>query len=487
MPASLRWQIVLTMSTVVLITVASVVVVTRSVSLAQVSDRANAAVEQELEEFRRFVAQGTDPVTAAPFSSTRRLTEVYLSRQIPDEDELMVGLLDGNLLQADRSHLRSAHPEPLDPSEPLAAKVLSSDESSGILDDPDRGTAHWGRLAFTTGDESQSGQFAVVMFTREDEAAVSSQVRMMAAAGAGGVLVATLLALLVAGRIIAPIRRLQEVSSSISNSDLSRRVPADGPREISRLAETFNDMLDRLETVVNDQRAFVDDAGHELRTPLTVVRGQLELLETSDAESRARSVELATTELDRMTRMVNDLLTLAVADSGSFLHPSPVDIAELMIDIEDKVRTVSDRALLVDAAEGVVVLDEQRVTEAVLELFGNALRYSDDTVEIGSEFRGTGPGRYLRIWVRDRGPGLPPESRESLFRRFSRGGEHAAASARPRGAGLGLSIVKSIAEGHGGRAFVESTVGLGSIFGLDLPAPTGPEGSGTPEEKEQRQ
>lgn len=226
------------------------------------------------------------------------------------------------------------------------------------------------------------------MFTREDEAAVSSQVRMMAVAGAGGVLVATLLALLVAGRIIAPLRRLQEVSSSISNSDLSRRVPVDGPREISRLAETFNAMLDRLETVVNDQRAFVDDAGHELRTPLTVVRGQLELLETGDAESRARSVELATTELDRMTRMVNDLLTLAVADSGTFLHPAPVDVAELTIDIEDKARTISDRALLVDAAEGVVDLDEQRVTEAMLELFGNAVRYSGDTVEIGSEFRG---------------------------------------------------------------------------------------------------
>lgn len=142
MTASLRWQIVLTMSTVVLITVASVVVVTRSVSLAQVSDRANAAVEQELEEFRRFVAQGTDPVTAAPFSSSRRLTEVYLSRQIPDEDELMVGLLDGNLVQADRSRLKSAHPEPLDPSEPLAGEMLSSEESSGIFDDPGRGTAH---------------------------------------------------------------------------------------------------------------------------------------------------------------------------------------------------------------------------------------------------------------------------------------------------------------------------------------------------------
>lgn len=484
MTASLRWQIVLTMSTVVLITVASVVVVTRSVSLAQVSDRANAAVEQELEEFRRFVAQGTDPVTAAPFSSSRRLTEVYLSRQIPDEDELMVGLLDGNLVQADRSRLKSAHPEPLDPSEPLAGEMLSSEESSGIFDDPGRGTAHWGRLTFTTGGDRQSGQFAVVMFTREDEAAVSSQVRMMAVAGAGGVLVATLLALLVAGRIIAPLRRLQEVSSSISNSDLSRRVPVDGPREISRLAETFNAMLDRLETVVNDQRAFVDDAGHELRTPLTVVRGQLELLETGDAESRARSVELATTELDRMTRMVNDLLTLAVVDSGTFLHPAPVDVAELTIDIEDKARTISDRALLVDAAEGVVDLDEQRVTEAMLELFGNAVRYSGDTVEIGSEFRGEGADRVLRIWVRDRGPGLTPEAQESMFRRFSRGDGPSRASTRSRGAGLGLSIVKSIAEGHGGRAFVESTVGLGSIFGLQIPAPETRGRAGESEEQE---
>ncbi|ANR61303.1 two-component sensor histidine kinase [[Brevibacterium] flavum ZL-1] len=200
---------------------------------------------------------------------------------------------------------------------------------------------------------------------------------------------------MIAGQIIAPIRKLSSVSAKISNSDLTWRVPVEGRDEIAQLARTFNAMLDRIEIAYNDQRQFVDDAGHELRTPITVVRGQLELLATTPPEEQARSIELATTELDRMSRMVNDLLTLAVADSGTFIHVHPTDVTDLTIDIEDKARTISDRILLVDAAEGQVNLDEQRVTEAVLELFGNALRYSDDVVELGSDFRGLAPTAFF--------------------------------------------------------------------------------------------
>lgn len=265
------------------------------------------------------------------------------------------------------------------------------------------------------------------------------------------------------------MRKVREVAASISNSDLTRRVPVQGRDEIAQLATTFNAMLDRIETAYHDQRTFVDDAGHELRTPITVVRGQLELLESSPPQERARSIALATAELDRMSRMVNDLLTLAVADSGDFLHPAPVDVAELAIDIEDKALTMSDRISLVDVAEGTVILDEQRVTEAVLELYNNALRYSEGSIDLATDFIGEGTDRRFRIWVRDHGDGISTDKREHLFSRFSRG--EAGGTQRPGGAGLGLSIVKIIGEAHGGRAFVESAPGLGSIFGLEIPAP----------------
>lgn len=471
-PASLRWRIVFWMTAVVFITLTSVVVITRSVLLSDVTDAANAAVEQEIGEFRRFADEGTDPTTAEPFDSPQRLIEVYLSRQIPDDNEAIVGIFSGQLIQVDFSQLSGPHPEPLTYNEPLIHEVLGATAHAGVFDDPVRGKAYWGRVAFETAPGTTDGHFIVTYFTEPGEAAVKEQVRILSLVGAGGVLASVLIAWLIAGQVIAPIRRVSRVAAKISNSDLTRRVPVEGNDEIAQLASTFNDMLDRLEMAYNDQRQFVDDAGHELRTPITVVRGQLELLETSPPEERARSIALATTELDRMARMVNDLLTLAVADSGEFLRSAPTDVTELTIDIEDKARTINDRVMLVDAAEGTVVLDEQRVTEAILELYGNALRYSEGPVAISSDFQGTGAKRVFRIWVRDNGPGIEKDAQEALFSRFSRGKQADSQNPnRPKGAGLGLSIVKVIGDAHGGRAYVESTVGLGSIFGLEIPAP----------------
>lgn len=132
---------------------------------------------------------------------------------------------------------------------------------------------------------------------------------------------------------------------------------------------------------------------------------------------------------------------------------------------------MTPRAKVVAVAEGTVTLDEQRITEAILELYNNALRHVDDgsDIDLGSEFLGEGPDRLFRIWVLDRGPGVPDNLQESLFSRFSRG--EPTDTPRPSGAGLGLSIVQVIATAHGGRAYLDSTVGLGSIFGLELPAP----------------
>ncbi|AGF73250.1 sensor histidine kinase [Corynebacterium halotolerans] len=467
--ASLRWRIVLWITVVVLVTLASVIVITRSVLLSQVTNTANAAVEQEIEEFRRFAQEGTDPATAQPFGSAARLIEVYLARQIPDDNEAIFGLVDDQLIQMDLSGIGGTHPEPLSSTEPLVREIATSAATAGVVTDDERGPAHWGRVNVSTGPEDPESHFAVIAFTKDHRTAVDAEVRLISLVALGGLAASVLIAWLIAGQIIAPIRQLRNVSSRISNSDLTRRVPVEGNDEIAQLAETFNAMLDRLEAAYRDQRQFVDDAGHELRTPITVVRGQLELLESSPPEERARSIELATAELDRMARMVNDLLFLAVADSGDFVHPAEVDAAELTIDIEDKAQTISDRIQLVAVAEGTVTLDEQRITEAVLELMGNALRYSGDGVGLGSEFIGEGTGRVFRIWVRDRGPGVPAEQQDVVFSRFSRGEQ--TGTNRPSGAGLGLSIVQAIGEAHGGRAYVDSTVGLGSIFGLEIPAP----------------
>ncbi|MDO5669084.1 MAG: ATP-binding protein [Corynebacterium sp.] len=444
---------------VVVVALTSVIVITRAVMLGQVADAANLAVEQEIEEFRHFAADSTDPETAEPFDNPARLVEEYLSRQIPDPRELHLGLIDGRLLQMDTSSLSGAFPAPLDPAAPLVGEILDSPAPAGIANDPERGTTHWGRVAvdFGTGEVAL---FAVAYFTDGDRAQVTEQIRTLSLLGLGGVAASMVIGWLIAGQIIAPLRRLQSVAGEIEDTDLQRRVPVVGHDEIAELATTFNAMLDRIEEAYDKQRQFVDDAGHELRTPITVVRGQLELLETSPPEERPRSIALATAELDRMARMVNDLLTLAVADSGEFVRRELIDVAELTIDIEDKARTLDERVTLVALEEGQVMADEHRVTEAILELVGNALRYSEGPVELGSGF----VDKQWRIWVRDEGRGVPEEQQATLFSRFHRGEQRAG------GAGLGLAIVQAIGEAHGGRAFVESQVGVGSVFGLELPA-----------------
>lgn len=459
---SLRRRVVVWTTVVVFFALSAVLVFTRSFYMGQITDSVNGAVVQEIDEFAKFANDGVDPETGEAFDDPQRLIEVYLQRQIPDPTENMLGLIDGKMLQLDYSQLSGEQPDPVAFDDPIVHEILNSPSHGGRYEG-----MHWGRVEI-----DDNATFALIYDSGPDRTQANNNMMWISLISLGGLIAAMLMAWFISGQITAPIRKLQKVASSISNSDLTARVPVESNDEIGQLAITFNAMLDRIEAAYRDQRQFVDDAGHELRTPITVVRGQLELLPYTAPEDQAKSIELATAELDRMARMVNDMLTLAVADSGDFVQPELTDLTELTISIDDKASTIDERARLVEMAEGEAVLDAERVTEAVLELFGNALKYSDEQVEIGSTLLGEGEDRTVRFWVRDRGEGIPEETRGKLFDRFSRGDN---LGSRPSGAGLGLSIVQAIGEAHGGHAFVESTVGLGSIFGLEIPAPEDPE------------
>lgn len=483
---SARWRISYWIIATVLLALLAVILTTRTFLFSRIEEDANATVEQEVSEFRAFVESGTDPQTAAPFTTSRRMMEVYLSRQIVSNNQAIFGMVDGQLIQMDLSGNSGSHVREVQSNSSLVSSVLQSDNPSGVYKDSELGQVHWGRVAVTTSGphgqpESHQDQgqfkyqgsesvFVVAVFTEPSRSEVSGQMGSIALVGAGGLAVTSFIAWLVAGQILAPLRDLRRVAASITDSDLSQRVPVVGHDEIAQLAQTFNGMLDRLERSYRDQRQFVDDAGHELRTPITVIRGQLELLNDASYEERERSISLTIDELDRMARIVNDLLTLAIADSADFVHPTMVDAAELTIDIEDKTHVMATRTIRLTAvAEGMVYVDEQRITQAMLELFNNAIRHTtdNDAIEIGSAFIGQGENRILRLWIRDFGPGIPADVLPGLFERFSRG---RGSIKRHNGAGLGLSIVRAIADAHDGSAWVESSEGYGATFGLDLPA-----------------
>ncbi len=278
----------------------------------------------------------------------------------------------------------------------------------------------------------------------------------------GATLVAVALAgWLVAGRLLRPVRRLQETAARLTASDLRERIPVEGNDDISRLTETVNDMLDRLDAALRNQRELLDDVRHELRTPLTVIRGHLELVDPADPGDVRRTAELAIDELDRMAGLVDGLATLAEV-RARVPELRETDIGKLTVDVAELAGVIPGHSWsATEIAEGSVSMDRALITQAWLQLADNAAKYAPagTPIEIGSRIT---DGR-ADLWVRDHGPGIRAGQETRIFERFARATDGSA-----RGSGLGLAIVEGIAEAHGGAARVESP-GNGARFVISIP------------------
>ena len=289
-------------------------------------------------------------------------------------------------------------------------------------------------------------------------------VRYGAIATGGLLVLASVAAWFIAGTVLAPVQLLTETASSISQSELTRRVKVRGGGEPAEMARSFNLMLDRLEGVFRAHREFVQDASHELRDPLTICRGHLELL-GDDADERKRTIALVLEEIDRMGRIVDDLQLLSEAEQPDFLRLEWIDLRIFTHELTSKAGALSERRWTQDRiGDGPFLADRHRLTEAMMNLAHNALQHTteDDTLAIGTSLSED----ELRIWVRDTGTGIPVADQASIFERFTRG---TGAQRRYRGSGLGLAIVKAIAEAHGGSIDLESRLGEGSTFTIVLP------------------
>jgi two-component system OmpR family sensor kinase len=398
-------------------------------------------------------------VTRQPFGDdVRAIFRTFLERNVPLEGEVFVTFVDGG------HHLSSLSDVELYRDPAFVDEVARLTEPRWGWWSTDAGPVRY--LAVPLHYEGETrGVFVIANFVRGEREEVESTIRVAAAVMAGILMVATAAAWFVAGRLLRPIRQLTEAAEAITETDLERRIPVLGNDEIARLAHRFNAMLDRLAGAFAIQRSFVDDAGHELRTPITVIRGYLELMGPDPAE-RAETVAIVTDELDRMSRIVEDLLILAKAEQPDFLVSEVVEVADFTTDVIVKARALTDREWHMDAcASGEIAADRQRLTQAMLNLARNAHEHTppDAEVAIGSAWA----DGSIRLWVRDRGRGIPPSDQERIFERFARGPE---GRGRSDGAGLGLAIVRSIAEAHGGRVELVSQPGAGATFTIVLPA-----------------
>jgi len=429
----------------------------RQLLLARVNERVDASLLQEAQEFEILASRERDPQTAEPFGTDiEAIFDTFLGRNVPDSGETVLTFVGTELYRT-----TATTGPPFDARRLRRAATVQRPRRGTV--DSDRGDLRYAAVPISAGGE-RLGAFVVTAEIERERQEVVESVQVAAGVSVGVLALASLLAWIIAGRVLAPLRELRDTAQGISDTDFTRRIEVKGHDEVAELGRTFNDMIDRLEGAFASQRAFVSDAGHELRTPITIIRGHLELL-GDDPQERADTIEVVTDELDRMSRFVDDLLTLAKAERADFLRPGPVDLDELTDELLTKATGLAPRDWRLEGnAAGRITADRQRVTQAVMNLAHNAVQHTDDgdAIALGSALR----GGEARLWVRDDGPGVPADQQERIFERFARSDD---SGRRSEGAGLGLAIVRAIAEAHGGRVELDSREGTGSVFTVVLP------------------
>jgi signal transduction histidine kinase len=443
-------------ATLVLGTGASVLVA-REILYSRVDENIDHELAQETSELERL-ARGTDPETGEPFGrNVRRIFSIYFERNTPSRNEALLTFVKGE------PYLRSRLVLPYNLHED--AELVAH---WGDLAAPERGSVDTpvGAVEFLAvpikSNAETLGVFVVAVFRDLEREAIHDAIDAVTLVALAVLVMGSLLVWRAAERVLRPVHAITQTARSITETDLSRRIPVEGDDELARLAATINDMLGRLDRAFAGQRRFLDDVGHELKTPLTIVFGHLEV-DSEDAGQQEGTRAIVLDELERMRRIVGDLLLLAKAERPDFLRLATVDVATLTEELAAKMASLGERRWQVEkSGRGRIVADRQRLTQAVMQVAENAVKHTEDgdVIGLGSSVSMDA----ARFWVRDTGPGIPPAEQKRIFERLVRG----SGAALDTGLGLGLTIVRAIAEAHHGHVEVESSP-AGTTFTLVFP------------------
>ena len=390
--------------------------------------------------------------------------------------------------------LDAADEDPLSESDESFTQVLSS--SGAVLD----GTSQVGDAEVLDGPKLERARTETVFFEAAPPPGIEGTVRVVATPAADGERVivvgaslddrdealGNLAALLIGGGIVAlviaslagylgigaalrPVDEMRRRAADISAAELQERLPVPATDdEIGRLGETLNEMLARLEAGIERERTFIADASHELRTPLALLRTELELAlryGSEPGEMRA-TVESSYEEVQRLSRLAEDLLVVARSDRGRLsIDLERLDLSSLAADavgrLEPRFAAEGRRIDLIAPSPVVIDGDRLRIEQVLTNLLDNALGHGDGVVTVTVEH----VDGQARVSVADRGPGFPDDFLPRAFERFSR-----ADPARERGgSGLGLAIVETIASAHGGGAGARNRDGGGAETWIEIP------------------
>lgn len=428
---------------------------------ARLSERVDRELAHDMEAFRDFAAQsgaGTGPGSGG----VRALFVSYLQGSVPEHGQTLTTLVDG------RPYRRSAAEPParLDLDRALMARAAAvRSPSYGDAKSP-AGSVRFVAVPVTVAGDSARGVLVIATFTQQERDHIDESIRTQIYLGLGAMLLSACVGWIFASRIVAPLHVLRDTARSIHQSDITRRIPVQDRDEIGQLASTFNDMLDRLDDAFTTKRQFMNDVGHELRTPITIVLSQLETL-PDDPADRAQTVAVITDELHRMHRMAEELLMLAKARRPDALRPEGLSLSELIEEVYVKAAALAERRWLFDFVENPYLdtlhADRQLLTQAMIQLAQNAAQHTEEHGRIW--IGGRAGADMVELWVKDTGPGIRLADQQRIFERFARAEE----SRGRTGAGLGLAIVRAIAEAHHGEIRLDSSPGRGATFTLRIP------------------
>ncbi|HUF37669.1 MAG TPA: HAMP domain-containing sensor histidine kinase [Anaerolineales bacterium] len=309
--------------------------------------------------------------------------------------------------------------------------------------------------------------------------AQSDLLRLIGVSVAIGIVFAAILTWISTQSALATLENARDAALLImETNDLSRRIPQ--PRrasglEVEQLVTAFNQNLSRIERLLETQRRFLADVGHELRTPLTVIKGNVGLMQrmkTFDEEALGGISD----EVDRLTRLVGDLVLLAQAESGKLpMGWDPIDLDTVVLDVFRQMAILSEQKALrfkLGEIEPVIVCgDRDRLTQVIVNLVSNSIKYTQPGGQVILSLRSEKTDTY--ITVADNGPGIPESDLPYIFERFYRAEKSRQRSMDGKGFGLGLSIAYYIVNGHDGNIEVESKEGVGTTFTVRLPISSG--------------
>lgn len=299
-----------------------------AVQSARLDDRLDAALQQEISEFRALSEVGIDPATGEAVRDVEQLLQTALARNVADENETFLALVDGR----PRFTPLGERPVALEREERLLEMVraLPRDAEVRLASvETSVGTVRYAAVQVVkTGSESV-GTYVVAYASDRERSQLTESTRTYALVAVLALAVLAVVGSFVVNRLPRPLTLLTEAAQRTAGTDFGEPIPVRGTDEVSDLTDSVNAMLDRLCVTFEEQRTFIDDAGHELRTPVTIVRGHLELLDPSNEQDVVETRALLLDEVDRTSRLVEDLIVLAKARRPDFVQVAPVDVAQL--------------------------------------------------------------------------------------------------------------------------------------------------------------